>query len=179
MKRFICCLPNKSGGGPINEMFYPDTPEGHVQAEAFARRFDRPGFAIYDAVNVYQDNAATRNLETVAALTVIHVDVDAKDVEEGKGAIWQRIQELPYTPDVVNDSGHGYHVYYYLKEPVLVESEEAEAMRKVRSLLVEFLCGDPHCNHDCALMRRVNTTNSKDKANPVLCTRVMGEAHAV
>jgi hypothetical protein len=177
MKRYICRLPNFAGAAPILEKFYPDTPEGHALAEKLARGWDRPGYAVYDCPNLFRDDATRRNLESVAAITCLHIDLDAKDMEESKETLRQRIEEMPYSPSVLIDSGHGYHLYFYFKEYVLADSDEAEVIRKLRAELTEFLGGDPAVNHDAALMRRPNTTNSKDMEHPVPCTVVMGELH--
>jgi hypothetical protein len=178
MKRYICRLPNVAGTSPILEKFYPDTPEGHAFAERLARAWDKPGYAVYDAVNLYKDDATRRNLESVAAITCLHADIDAKDVEESKETIRERIEQIPNPPCALIDSGHGYHVYYYLREPVPADSEDAAVVRLMRTKLIEFLCGDPSVNHDCALMRRPNTTNTKDMEHPVPCTVVRGAIYA-
>jgi hypothetical protein len=177
MKRYIASFPNIPGTGRIRELFYNNDATGMAQAEAFARREDRPGYSVFDAVNLYHDDASRRNAETVAALICVHVDIDLKDFSEDREQVRQRILALPCTPTVVIDSGHGFHVYYYFREPMEVASAEAAAARIVRARLVAWLGADPHGDQDCALMRRPGTTNSKDPNNPVACTIIAGGPH--
>jgi hypothetical protein len=178
MKRYIASFPNVPGTGRIRELFYGNDAAGMKEAEAFARREDRPGFSVFDAVNLYRDDATRRNAETVAALICVHADIDLKDLTEDRNLVRQRILSLPCPPSVVIDSGHGYHVYYFFKEPVEVASEEAALVRVLRARLVAWLGADPHCDQDCALMRRPGTTNSKDPNNPVPCTIIAGGSYA-
>jgi hypothetical protein len=177
MKRYIASFPNIPGTGRVRELFYGDNPAGMEEAQTFARREDRPGYSVFDAVNLYRDDAARRNAETVAALICVHADIDLKDLTEGRDLVRQRILALPRTPTVVVDSGHGFHLYYYFKEPIEVASEEAAFARIMRARLVAWLGADPHGDQDCALMRRPGTTNSKDPNNPVPCTIIAGGPH--
>jgi hypothetical protein len=178
MKRYIASFPNVPGTGRIRELFYSNDAAGMEEAAAFARREDRPGYSVFDAVNLYRDDAARRNADTVAALTCIHADIDLKDLTDDRDLVLQRIVSLPCPPSAVIDSGHGFHLYYYFKEPVEVASEEAALVRIVRARLVVWLGADTHADQDSALMRRPGTTNSKDPNNPVACTIIAGEPHA-
>jgi hypothetical protein len=178
MKRYIGSFPNVSGAGPVRELFYSNDAAGMEKAEAFARREDKPGRSVFDAVNLYRDDATSRNKDTVAALVCIHADVDLKDIAESKEQVLERISSLPYPPSTIVDSGHGFHVYYYFKEPIETESKEAEAARSLRTHLVAFLGADPQCNQDSGLMRRAGTTNTKDENNPVPCTIITGDTYA-
>jgi hypothetical protein len=177
MKRYIASFPNVPGTGRIRELFYNNDATGMEEAAAFARREDRPGYSVFDAVNLYRDDATRRNAETVAALICMHADVDLKDLTEDRKLVQQRILSLPCLPSAVIDSGHGFHVYYFFREPVEVASEEAAIVRIVRARLVAWLCADPHADQDSALMRRPGTTNSKDPNNPVACAIIAGGLH--
>jgi hypothetical protein len=112
VKRYICSIPNTGLDGPIRELFYSDDVVGYAQAEEFARREDRPGRSVYDAVNLFHDDATSRRIATVAALTCVHVDIDLKDTEIDREEALRRIKSLEYPPDLVVDSGHGFHLYY-------------------------------------------------------------------
>jgi hypothetical protein len=179
MKRYIASFPNVPGTGRIRELFYSNDAAGMAEAEAFARREDRPGHSVFDAVNLYRDDANSRNAETVAALICIHADIDLKDLTEDRNLIRQRILALPCQPTAVVDSGHGYHVYYFFREPIEIASEEAAMVRIARARLVAWLGADTHGDQDSALMRRPGTTNSKDPKHPVACTIIAGGPYYV
>ena len=176
MKRYICSIPNAGLEGPIRELFYSDDAAGYAQAEEFARREDQPGRSVYDAVNLFHDDATSRRIVTVAALTCIHADIDLKDTEIDREEALRRIKSLEYPPDLVVDSGHGFHLYYRFREPVPTDRKDAAQARSLRTRLVEFLGADRAPDQDAALMRRPGTTNSKEAQQPVLCSIITGEA---
>jgi hypothetical protein len=157
--------------GPVRELWYAETPEGFAQAEAFARREDVPGRAVYDAINTFRDDATRRCIETVEEIVALPVDDDLKDLNEDRETVIKAIMSLPYPPSELRDSGHGLHPFPILKERVPVtDIAEADRVRKIRTRLTELLCGDPAIDHDAALLRRPGTTNSKDPAQPVVCS---------
>jgi hypothetical protein len=157
----------------VHSTFYSDDEAGLAQAEAFAQRENKPGFAIYDAVNVFCDDATLRNKETVDSIIRIACDIDLKDIEEGQDVVVSRLTSLPYPPSEVRASGHGVHAIWNLKEAVPVsDAEEAAKVRALRTRCTTWLCADPSIDHDAALLRRPGTTNSKDPDNPVICAVV-------
>jgi hypothetical protein len=172
-KRYIGSFPNPGCKGPVREIWYPDTPEGHAQAEAFAQRENVPGRAVYDAINLFRDDAKVRCKETVEFLEKIVVDIDLKDIEESKEEVVRTTLALPYPPSELCDSGHGFHGKLQLKELVPVsDTVEADRVRRLRTRVIAALGGDPSIDHDAALLRRVGTTNSKDPDHPVVCSVV-------
>jgi RecA-family ATPase len=169
-KRYIQTIPNPANNGPRVGIFYPDTDLGreHPDAVEFARKWDVPGQAVYDAINLFKDDATERAVETAAEYERVACDIDLKDIEEPTDKVVEALTKLPYPPSEIRHSGHGIHADWVLKER-LSAATEAEAIKKVRGRLAEFLCADPAINHDAALLRRCGTTNSKDRTNPVVC----------
>src|SRR5262249_23447195 len=146
--------------GPKRQMFYEDTPEGNALAEEFAHREDRPGFAVYDAINSFRDGATRRCRETVETIDQLACDIDLKDVQETAAVVLQKLTELPFPPSEIRQSGHGFHVTFRLKEPVeITDTAEAEKVRTLRARLTEWLTADPAIDRDEALLRRPGTTN--------------------
>ena len=78
----------------------------------------------------------------------------------------------------IRDSGGGFHVIWRLKEQLLVGTDDFKNGNKLRSQLTRVLCGDPAPDHAAALLRRVNTHNSKYPGEPRL-VRVLQEAPPV
>jgi hypothetical protein len=172
-KRYIQTIPNPTNNGPRVGIFYPDTDLGreHPDAVEFARKWDVPGQAVYDAINLFKDDATERNVETAAEYERISCDIDLKDIEEPADKVVDVLTRLVYPPSEVRHSGHGIHADWNLKER-LPAATNAAAIRTVRTRLCEFLSADSSINHDAALLRRCGTTNSKDPANPVICRTV-------
>jgi hypothetical protein len=170
-QRFICSISDRTrkGNGGVRVGRYDDNASGYLAAEEWAQRENKPGRSVYDSVNLFRDGADRRNLNTVAALTCLHADIDLKDVAEGREDVIKRIRAMPLPPSKVIDSGHGLHVYYIFREPIPVEDAEAATARELRTQLTEYLGADRQVNQDAALMRRPGTTNSKIPDEPVPC----------
>jgi RecA-family ATPase len=172
-KRYIQTIPNPNRQGPRVGTFYPDTELGreHPDAIEFASKWDVPGQAVYDAINLFKDDATERKIETAAEYERISCDIDLKDIEEPADKVVDALTKLAYPPSEIRHSGHGIHADWNLKER-LSAATDAAAVKAARARLSDFLCADASINHDAALLRRCGTTNSKDPANPVICRTV-------
>jgi hypothetical protein len=126
---------------------------------------------VYDAINLFKDDATERKIETAAEYERISCDIDLKDIEEPADKVIDALTRLVYPPSEIRLSGHGVHADWNLKER-LSAATEADAVRGVRASLNELLCADTSINHDAALLRRCGTTNSKDPGSPVVCRTV-------
>jgi hypothetical protein len=177
-KRYIQTIPNPGSNGPRVGTFYPDTELGrdHPDAVAFASKWDIPGQSVYDAVNLFRDDATERKIETAAEYERISSDIDLKDIEEPAEKVVEVLLALFYPPSEIRHSGHGIHADWNFKER-LSAATEAAAIKAVRDRLCKLLCADPSINHDAALLRRLGTTNSKDPANPAVCRTIAATGH--
>jgi len=73
--------------------------------------------------------------DAVKSVTSLWLDVDAKCFSEGKAgalAALDRLADLRLRPSVVVDSGHGFHPYWLLKEPLDVPAAQ-EIMGRLRA----------------------------------------------
>jgi len=163
--RCIAAIPN--GGGNCIQKFYEDTPEGHAEAEAFAREYDRPGMGVYDCVSTLKE--ARRSKESVAEIAGLHYDIDARQTNETKEQIVERVRAKLDAFGILSrmvDSGRGVHIYSMFREPIVGGTPEAEKAEHLLVRMIEHLGADPAPKHFAALMRRLGTTNSKEGAGP-------------
>lgn len=92
--------------------------------------------------------------EAVSRLTTIWADIDAKRFNGDKSAILKQIEELPWRPSVLVDSGGGYHAYWLLKSPVGRDSiQKAEAAMKAIQLRLKT-----DAVHDASRILRIPDT---------------------
>lgn len=110
--------------------------------------------------------------EDVYEVTALHVDLDGDDFPGGKEAILPYIRKvLPehLQPSIIVDSGHGYHLYWLLREPYLIENDDDIAIIEgYNKGLAQHLCGDSA--HDIShVLRLPETINQKDSKHPVPC----------
>jgi hypothetical protein len=173
MAIYICSLPNTKHAGRIPELISDDP----TAIEQFAKKWDQPGRGVFECVSPLRESARRRALETVAALTQLHVDIDLRKLTNSREEVLYKLQQLPLRLEI-RESGGGFHVVARLKEPVPAKTPEYARLNKLRSQLTKILCGDPLPDHAAALLRRVGTHNSKYEGEPRL-VRVLQEAEPV
>jgi hypothetical protein len=165
----FCSLANADAliKGPPRELFTRDVEE----AKAWCAREDQPGRGVYRGSNILRDGATTRSKDNVAEIVEIVVDIDSKDIADALAVVDQRLAALPCPPTRVNDTGHGRHAIWELREPI--DTTDAPAMAAYRDVyrqLIHILCGDPRVSHEAALYRVVGTHNTKFGERHEVCT---------
>ena len=165
MPYYICSLPNPGTKGIPNHLITEDRAE----LEAFAKREDRPGRGVYECINPLIPGATRRCLETVAELRFIYFDLDLQNIETNREEAIRRLKHLPFEFTWVHDSGSGnLHVGIEIKDPPLPGTPEYDQTIALWKRLVEKLAADPAPAHPAALIRALNTHNTKD-GNTGLC----------
>ncbi|HVP50167.1 MAG TPA: hypothetical protein VMT56_02990, partial [Candidatus Bathyarchaeia archaeon] len=108
-------------------------------------------------------------------IVAIWVDVDGKDFDGGKEEALQRVRAFPIAPSIVVDSGHGYHVYWVLSEPIVgLAGEQRQGFKQILSGVINAIGGDRSKVNLDALLRLPGTLNMKDSP-PIEC-RIGGRA---
>src|SRR5262245_53891491 len=111
-KMFRCVAAISNSSGKCIEKFYPDTPEGHQLAEAFAQEHNRDGWGVYDCVSLLKEERRAK--DTVAQISGLHWDVDARHVSESKEDVIRKLREKLEAFGILSrlvDSGRGAHLY--------------------------------------------------------------------
>src|SRR5215831_5616530 len=158
--RCVAAIPN--GSGRCLEWFYEDTPKGRAEAEAFARKHDKPGMGVYDCVSLLREKRRIK--DNVAQIDGLHADIDAYKIGKTKEEVVKQLQDGLEDVGIltkINSSGRGIHVHFLFREPIEAATPEAEHAERVLKRLVAHLGADPQLTHFAALMRRLGTTNTK------------------
>jgi hypothetical protein len=107
--------------------------------------------------------------EDIKDIVCLWADLDGKDFEGGKPEALQRVQGFPLPPSIVVDSGHGYHCYWVLRDPILgITGDKRLAFKQILSGVVKKLEGDKHPLFLNALLRLPGTFNIKED-EPLEC----------
>lgn len=126
-------------------------------------------FNYYVGVCPRRSEAKDGGKEGVAELRYLWADLDGKDFGGGKDEALSRLRDFSLRPTFTIDSGNGYHGYWQLSTPILIQGlgsiEEAE--RYLKGLSAE-LGADMSCAEVARIMRLPGTYNLKDPANPKL-----------
>lgn len=105
-------------------------------------------------------------------------DLDAKGYAGGKGEASERLGEAIPRPSVIVDSGHGYHAYYLLTEPLSLRLPEARAaLKAMHQGLADLLGADRGVCNPANMMRVPGSLNVKgiklpSRPAPVWCELV-------
>jgi len=108
---------------------------------------------------------------SVASISALWADVDAKNFSGGKPEVLAQLKKLPpyLFPSVIVDTGHGYHLYWLLRETEPIESPQdilrLEAYMKGLALTLH---GDSTSDLS-RVLRLPGLVNQKDAKNPCLC----------
>ena len=156
--KYICAIdPQRKG--MCGQLF---SDNAHSLASR-AKKWDEAGFHVYDCVAELMPGAQAtgeRSLGTVQSLSFVHVDVDLKDIEAARDDVLAKLQSLPLRIEI-RDSGGGFHVLAFLKEPANTGTGEFDRLNAARKKLTHLLAGDPAPDHAAALLRRPGTRNHK------------------
>jgi len=124
------------------------------------------GRNIYFGVNPRPLNKKKRKEKDIRCVICLWSDIDVgenKPFQEKPEALKQ-IRSFPIKPDIRIGSGGGFHCYWYLNEPVLVNSDEKrQELRQILAGIQKELKADT--THDlCRVMRLPGTINWKNNS---------------
>jgi RecA-family ATPase len=151
----VVSLANIRGELPPVELYTRDLSE----VEAFLKRYDKPGRAVYFGVNTVLDGK-TRSKENVAEITALHADLDFKGIVEDRKEIEAVLARLPLLASVIVCSGNGLHPYWWTSASPGEKERVETALRR----LAWALAGDPAVCEVARVMRLPGSHNSKDGA---------------
>ncbi len=101
--------------------------------------------------------------ENCINIYAVWCDIDFKDISEEKAN--ELLKYFPLEPSIVIRSGGGYHVYWFLSEPLGKES--FEEIEKINKRLAQYFTGDRGSTDITHVLRVPETLNHKpERANP-------------
>jgi hypothetical protein len=146
----------------------PDEPgERHVltrnaeDIEAFVRKWDRPNRGVFFCVSPLTRGAARRSKQDVAELAGLHADIDFKGIEESPEDVLKALAGLELPPSKIVASGHGFHLYWNLREALPADANNVAKIEQLLRALCRHLSGDPQVCEISRLMRLPGTHNTK------------------
>ncbi len=111
--------------------------------------------------------------DAVRLVWCLWADVDAKLFPGGKAEALKRLREFPLPPTAIVDSGHGFHLYWRLKEPEEITGpEDVARLEAYLKALTHALGADPSAAELARILRLPGTLNLKDPSAPLPVTVV-------
>ncbi len=94
------------------------------------------GYNVYFGVNP-RGIGGRKTQNDIRDIVCLWLDIDAKNFEGGKKEAKQRIDAFPLKPNIVVDSGNGYHLYWIFEEPIINRSEEESIeLKQIMTLII-------------------------------------------
>lgn len=106
----------------------------------------------------------------VSHVTCLWADADWKDFPNGQAGADESIRKFPLKPSIIVSSGHGYHLYWLLREPVPASIEIEGYLKGI----TKALGADRAAAELARVLRLPGTFNYKDNENvvPVLISEM-------
>lgn len=153
-------IEDKKGGRILNRPWYPAAAKLIEKLPGLARYGEERKAGVFVGVLPRGDGMSGRSNNVIAGI-VVWADLDFKSFAGGEEEARARLAALPLAPTAIVRSGHGLHVYFFLREP-----ETPQALSALSQRLGLAVGGD--AVHDAARVMRVpGTMNMKDSAHPV------------
>jgi len=133
-------------------------------------KYNGQGFDIYHGVNT---RSCDRNKkDDVYEVVELYVDEDAKHFAGGKKEALAHIrkieQQYGIVPTYITDTGHGYHLHFLMKKPIIISnSDDISDIEDLSKDLNKLFKGDNQI-HVSALSRIPGFYNNKDRNQPEL-----------
>ncbi|MEO1645964.1 MAG: primase C-terminal domain-containing protein, partial [Chloroflexota bacterium] len=134
-----------------------------------ANQLNREGYGIYFAPCLRQEQKGST--EHAAVATALWIDIDCDDDTHQRDKALKKLEAFDPVPSIIVDSGGGWHAYWLLDEPYLLENDEH---KKHISLLLQGLFsaldGDEgYVKSVASVMRLPDSTNTKPTRGGVIC----------
>lgn len=112
-------------------------------------------------------------LASVTALNSLFAEFDAKDFAGDKSLALAHVHQLEFSPSAIVDSGGGFHCYWLIDQPFVLDSDAArERARELQARWVAFVGGDTGAKDLARVLRVPGTFNTKySPAQPVAFVR--------
>lgn len=101
-------------------------------------------------------------VDVIASVNCLYAEYDEKDYGS-KDQILLHIQQLPLQPTALIDSGGGFHAYWLLAYPWVLDDDSRAEAKRLQHGWVKFVGGDPGAKNLNRVLRVPGTYNVKEK----------------
>lgn len=153
---YICSInPDRESNARDRERRVADRDARVIQD--FAQTNDVPGRGTFFCVSTVK--RSKRNKDNVVETPFLFADIDFKSVEGTKEEVLISLQGLDLPPSLIVFTGNGYHAYWFLDRPALIE--DRALVENTLRRIAWALAGDPMVCHVATVLRYPGTHNSK------------------
>ncbi len=126
-------------------------------------------YTVNPAVATVRRSRTTRTkIEDVAAINCIFADFDGGHFPYGKTGALRQVMAAAFPPSAIIDSGGGYHCYWLIDQPVMVDRQSRELLAGIQAAWVRFVGADKAVVDLARVLRVPGSFNHKySPARPV------------
>jgi P4 family phage/plasmid primase-like protien len=150
----VCSLGNERDGNHAPRFV---STRDLADVAKFMAKWDKPERGLFYCVGTLKPGSK-REKANVAEIAFLHADIDFKDIIDSPADVERKLSYLSLQPSIVVSSGHGFHVYWLLKEAITDDFDRVEAALRQ---LADTLGGDYSVCEIARLMRLPGSHNSK------------------
>jgi len=159
--------PIKAKNKPKPSLFAK--PGGTKRIMPKIRALNRQGLNIYFSVNP-RPSSKRKKQRDIKDIICLWLDVDAKNFAGGKEEALRRLTDFALPPNIIVDSGNGYHAYWILAEPIINRTnEQSLKLQQILNGLIKVIGADRQRKNFDSVMRLPGTLNVKDAEHPKEC----------
>ncbi|MEO1647061.1 MAG: hypothetical protein AAFR67_17880, partial [Chloroflexota bacterium] len=135
-----------------------------------ASQLNREGYGIFFAPCLRNEQIGKTEHATLA--TALWIDIDCDDDVDQRAKALEKLQTFEPAPSIIVDSGGGWHGYWLLADPYLLEDDENKKhIKLILEGLFSALDGDEgYVKSVASVMRLPDSTNTKPERGGVICT---------
>lgn len=126
----------------------------------FITKWDQEERGLFFAVSTIKDPNKKRGKDNVAEISMLHADIDQKDVDDTQADVERKLKTLRHPPSMVVSSGHGSHAYWLLTESIV--DPDVESFEALLKQLSDVVGGDLQVCEIARVMRLPGSHNTKN-----------------
>ena len=141
---------------------YRNLTDGPAQIERIGglQQYNDDGYNIFLRIGISMDQRSRK--EDIACLPALWVDIDTRDE-----AAYERLVDTAPTPNMVFATGGGWHAYWLLVEPVVIDNTNRTLVEQTLKGLAHYYSGDTQVAEVARIMRLPGFANCKYEHKPI------------
>ena len=130
-----------------------------------AEKFNKEGYGVYFAPCLRQNKKGDALSATLAP--ALWIDIDCNDESHQRDRVLAKLSEFEPSPSIIVDSGGGWHGYWLLDEPFMLETDDnKQKISQIMQGLFAALDGDVgYVKSVASVMRLPQSINTKPERN--------------
>ena len=156
---FSDCKTSSAAQPDEQQCWYPSVHDLMTNLPAINRHAGKNACGVFFGVLPRAKHGGSKSSDVLSS-SVVWVDIDWKDFEDGEAGARRRLNDFPIAPNILVKSGNGFHAYWLLNEP------QPPGLLSRMAKGISIAVGGDNTHDTARLLRLPGTLNLKDPAHP-------------